>query len=303
MSTATRSEAKDRANQFSSQYGASKDYFGHKDYYAAKAGGASDADILKQLDSNPNQLRGGNVKGGGGLYDQIKSGKVPSQDGGASNNYTDNSDNRSYTDNRQDNRQDNRSYTDNRQDNRQYKQDNDTKINNQQDTNVSQKNPQQSDIQGDNNYVNQQQDNSVRVYGGDNRSFVYNSQGEGKDTPATMATLAGYYAPDDSPGAQASRLDRHVTQNRDNQKKYSNTSHIAMGAIKRGEQNSYIDPAKIDKRVRGRSEYHRAQSTVTGGNIFGDLFGMNGPTWNSAEPAKPVEMPDFEKMHETYTDF
>ena len=104
---------------------------------------------------------------------------------------------------------------------------NDTAIANTQTQTVTQDNDQQSSVVGDNNYVYQQQDNSIRNYGGDNRSFVYNSNGEGPDTPATMATLSGYYAPDDSPGAQASRLDRHVTQNRDNQKKYANTSHIA----------------------------------------------------------------------------
>ena len=79
--------------------------------------------------------------------------------------------------------------------------------------NVNQDNDQSNSVTGDNNYVYQNQDNSIRNYGGDNNSFVYNSGGgEGPDTPATMATLAGYYAPDDSHGAQAARLDRNVTR-------------------------------------------------------------------------------------------
>ena len=169
---------------------------------------------------------------------------------------------------------------------------------------MTQDNDQQSSVVGDKNYVYQTQDNSVRNYGGDNRSFTYNGTGDlGKDNVATMGTLSGIWAPDDSPGAQAARLDRHVTQNRDNQKAYANTSHIAEGAIARARRNAYIDPAALDKRIGERSEYHRSKATLKGNQIFGDLFGMNGPTWNSADPAEPVEKPDFDEMYDKYTDF
>lgn len=180
---------------------------------------------------------------------------------------------------------------------------NSTDIRNTQTQNVNQDNDQSSSVTGDNNYVYQNQDNSVRNYGGDNRSFVYNSQGEGPDTPATMATLSGYYSPDDSHGAQAARFDRNVTMNRDAQKKYANTSHIAQGAIKRAEQNSYIDPKGLDQRIAARSQYHKDQSTIKGAGIFGDIYGLEGPTWKSAKPAEEVEKPDFKKMYDTYTDF
>jgi len=56
---------------FSTAYGASAQYFGHEDYYAAKRGGAKDSDILNFLRGNPGVLRGQNVAGGGGLYDEI----------------------------------------------------------------------------------------------------------------------------------------------------------------------------------------------------------------------------------------
>ena len=175
--------------------------------------------------------------------------------------------------------------------------------NNSQQQNVSKDNDINSTVTGSDNYVYNNQDNSQRNYGGDNRSFVYNGNGEGPDTPATMATLAGYYAPDDSHGAQAARLDRNVTLNRDNQKKYANTSHIAMGAVKRAEQNSYIDPKALDQRIAARSQYHKDQATIKGASIFGDIYGLEGPTWNSAKPAEKVEKPDFEKLTDTYTDF
>jgi len=51
---------------------ASKDYYGHADLYHDRATGKSWADILSGLDQNTGDLRGGNVKGGGGLYDEVK---------------------------------------------------------------------------------------------------------------------------------------------------------------------------------------------------------------------------------------
>ena len=49
-----------------------KDYFGLPDLMHARASGKSWTDIFSHIDSNQNQLRAENVKGGGGLYDQIK---------------------------------------------------------------------------------------------------------------------------------------------------------------------------------------------------------------------------------------
>ena len=48
-----------------------KDYFGHADYRAAQAAGATELQIQKYLQGNMGQLRGGNVQGGGGLYDLV----------------------------------------------------------------------------------------------------------------------------------------------------------------------------------------------------------------------------------------
>lgn len=56
---------------FSTAYGASAQYFGHEDYYAAKRDGAKDSDILSFLQGNPGVLRGSNSPGGGGLFDEI----------------------------------------------------------------------------------------------------------------------------------------------------------------------------------------------------------------------------------------
>ena len=49
----------------------SKDWFGHADLLAGRAAGHSFGDIQKYLDANSGKLRLQNVKGGGGLYDQV----------------------------------------------------------------------------------------------------------------------------------------------------------------------------------------------------------------------------------------
>ena len=49
----------------------SREYFGRSDELAARAAGHSWTDILGFLDENPNRLAESNVKGSGGLYDEI----------------------------------------------------------------------------------------------------------------------------------------------------------------------------------------------------------------------------------------
>lgn len=180
---------------------------------------------------------------------------------------------------------------------------NHTGIKNTQEQNVNQDNDINTNIDGNGNYVVNNQDNSIRQYGGDNRSFVYNGSGDGtQDMAGTMATLAGFYDVDDSPGATAARLDQHITMNRDNQKQFQNTSHIAQGAIHRAGMNSYIDPKAIDQRVRGREQNSYDRASLMSKNLWGDLSNMQF-NWSSNKDAEPIEQPDFEKMKDDYTDF
>jgi hypothetical protein len=68
--------------------------------------------------------------------------------------------------------------------------------------NVNQNNDINTTVNGDKNTVITEQDNSIRNYGGDSRSFTYNGNSKGLtggDSPVSMATMAGFYAPDDSP--------------------------------------------------------------------------------------------------------
>ena len=163
---------------------------------------------------------------------------------------------------------------------------------------------QQTQIAGDNNTVtnNQTIDNS-RSYGGSSRIFNYQGTGDlTKDTPVSAATMAGFYDVDDSPAANASRLDRQVDQNRQNQQYYKeSTSNIAQNAIDNAAKNAYIDPAALDKRVSAGAQNMFDQSTVMGANIFGDMFAGKAPTWKSPKPAEKVEKPDFSV--DAYTNF
>ena len=181
---------------------------------------------------------------------------------------------------------------------------------------------QQTQIAGDGNTVtnNQSIDNSVdnsRTYGGSTRSFTYNPSGGATepfketplgtpakvDDPVSKATMAGFYEVDDSPAANASRLDRQIDQNRENQKYYKDTSSIAQKAIDNAAKNAYINPANLDKRIAAREQNSFDRSTLMGANIFGDMFAFQAPKWNSPKDPEKVEQPDFQGMYETYTKF
>ena len=56
---------------FSTKYGIDAKHFGGEDLTAARLQGYSDQEIKDYLDTNPSLLREQNVKGGGGLYDEL----------------------------------------------------------------------------------------------------------------------------------------------------------------------------------------------------------------------------------------
>jgi hypothetical protein len=67
---------KDTRSPISYEYGQSADYFGGEDYWRNIEKGYTPSEIKSYLDTHSNLLRGSNVRGGGGLYDQILAGKV-----------------------------------------------------------------------------------------------------------------------------------------------------------------------------------------------------------------------------------
>ena len=164
-------------------------------------------------------------------------------------------------------------------------------------------------ISGNNNTIsnNQNIDNSVdntRSYGGSTRIFNYTGgSNAATDTPVSAATMAGFYDVDDSPAANASRLDRQIDQNRQGQQYYSNTSNIAQGAIDRAANNRFIDPRSLDERIAARTQNMFDQSTLMGNNIFGDMFAVKPVNYNSPKDPEKVEQPDFQNWYETMTPF
>ena len=170
--------------------------------------------------------------------------------------------------------------------------------------NVHQDNDITTSITGNNNYVSNNQDNSIRQYGGSTRVFNYQGGDDKRtDTPVSAATMGGFYDVDDSPAKQAKFADMYSTMNRDAQKRYSDTSSIGQGAIARARNNESLDISAMDKRIKDREMYSRAKSDMLGMNLFGDMYKSSGPSWSSAEAEKAVESPDFNSMFEKYTKF
>ena len=161
-----------------------------------------------------------------------------------------------------------------------------TNTNQSQDQAVSQDNDISSNVTGDNNNVNISQDNSVRQYGGINKSFVYNGSSNGNnymDTPVSAGTIGGYFHDEDSPGRSASFMDRYATMNSDYQKQFQNTNFAAQ-SISKAAQNKAVDIGAIDQRVDERAKANRARSSSMAGDIFGDMFNYQPEEFTSAKP-------------------
>ena len=152
-----------------------------------------------------------------------------------------------------------------------------------QNQNANQDNDVTSTINGDGNTVRIDQDNSVRQYGGINKSFTYNGGSNGnnyEDTPVSAGTMGGYFHDEDSPGRSASFVDRYTTMNDDYQKKYQNTGH-AQASIDAASKNKAVDINALDQRINDRAAATRARSTVMAGDIFGDMFNFTPTNWKN----------------------
>ena len=164
--------------------------------------------------------------------------------------------------------------------------------------NANQDNDINTTINGNDNTVTNTVDNSIRQYGGVNKSFTYNGSSNGnnyEDTPVSAGTMGGYFYDGDSPGKSAAFLDRYMTQNMDNQKKFENKGR-AQDAINKADANQTINIDNLDQRIEARTKANRARSTVMAGNIFGDMFNFSPDKFKGPEAQDPVETPDFKKL-------
>jgi hypothetical protein len=185
-----------------------------------------------------------------------------------------------------------------------YNNDQKNESTNTQEQNVQQDNDINQTI-GDNNLVTNNVDNSIRQFGGDNRSMQINTNGKGSlteqlDGSATAATLGGFYDVDDSPAAQAKFLDMHNTLNRDAQKGFKSASDYSNAAIKRAEKFTKMDSNAFDKRVMARTRSNEASARMAYTDLFGD---GNAPDWQRPASPKPTQEPDWDDMYNKFTDF
>ena len=161
--------------------------------------------------------------------------------------------------------------------------------------NVNQDNDINTDINGDYNTVVNNQDNSIRQYGGNTKVFNYQG-GKGEsglyDSAVSAGTMGGFFHDEDSPGSSASFMDRYSTMNKDLQKKYSNTG-IAATAIGNARNNKAVNIGNLDKKIEARSKASRARSTSMAGGVFGDMFNYKPVEFKSPEAPDPIEKPDF----------
>lgn len=159
---------------------------------------------------------------------------------------------------------------------------------NDQNFSVTQDNDLNSQIIGDNNVSNITQDNSVRNYGGDQRNFTYVSGSSANgtptyltDSPVSAATMAGYYAPNDSPAANAAFVDQYQTMNADAQKKY-NPFGTAEGYIARGKNVGNMDMSVVNQMNLLRPELAYARADLSNLDTYGDRYKAPRPTYESA---------------------
>ena len=158
---------------------------------------------------------------------------------------------------------------------------------------VNQDNDITSNVTGNNNTVINEQDNSIRQYGGSSRSFTYNGGKGGnryEDTPVSMATMAGFYDVDDSPAANARFNDMYTTMNRDNQKRYAGEAMKTFAKYGNLDARSYTDESMENTLNRGiQYSYDRADRQT--GHVFGDIWNPNYiyEDWKMPTPPKAIE--------------
>ena len=155
---------------------------------------------------------------------------------------------------------------------------------------VTQDNDISTNVTGNNNTVVNNQDNSVRQYGGDNRSFVYNGGSGGTDTPVSAATMSGFYDVDDSPAAQAKFNDMYTTMNRDNQKRFAGQGLATAAQYSNFDARSYTNES-MENYLNKSTQYSYDRADRQTGLVFGDIWNPNYITeeWKMPTPPKAIE--------------
>lgn len=155
---------------------------------------------------------------------------------------------------------------------------------------VSNQNPLTNTTTGNNNRVDQRQDNSVRNYGGSNRSFVYNGSDSLYDSPMSTAVMSGYYDVDDSPAAQAKFTSLYNDLDNDNQKRFAGEAMDVNNFFLDYGDNTYAD---YEKKSADSIQQSKDDVKIKSNNLYGDQEQYRGnlPKYDFGADPKPIDDP------------
>ena len=159
---------------------------------------------------------------------------------------------------------------------------------NVQTQNVNQDNDINSKVTGNNNTVINEQDNSIRQYGGDNRSFTYNGGSGGnryEDTPVSAATMSGFYDVNDSPAAQAGFVDMYKDFNKDNSTRFAGEAMKTMAMFNMDARD--YTPESMENAIGKSTQYSFDRADRQTGHVFGDIWNPNYITEEWKMPSAP----------------
>lgn len=170
---------------------------------------------------------------------------------------------------------------------------------------VTNANPIDTDVKGNNNNVTNNQDNSVtqttidntdnrRYYGGSSRTFNYQGGGglsELYDSPVSKATMGGYYDTDDSPAASAKFYDLHTDLNNQYQRaQLKQNREEGTGTFDHNSDVSRaMNPAMLLKDIREAPSKFYKQSDKKMAQQYGDVWNYKMPDWKMPMPGAPIE--------------
>ena len=175
---------------------------------------------------------------------------------------------------------------------------------NDQNTDVYQDNDIINTVNGDNNRIENNVDNSIRNYGGNQKNFTYvGGENPLLDTPVSAGTMAGYFHDDDSPAKSAAFVDRYETMNRDSAKRREQFGAKAEDFIYKGSQIGGFNVRELDKHNRRGPQIARDRAKNMALNLFGDRYAASVKGWESPERQSGVEQPDWDDLYDKYTDF
>lgn len=170
-------------------------------------------------------------------------------------------------------------------------------------------------VNGDGNNIDQSQvnNNFQQSFGGSYRNFTYNGGGGSSggapsaqsglyDTPASMATMAGFWGADDSAGATNAWLSKYIGGNNFHQAAARADYNARTDTNYKAQADSMnqFNPLSMQERLDMEPGIDRSRADVNFANVFGDTRNMNWD-WQRTTAPEPIEN-DLDEISEEYKD-